>query len=108
VRTLPETESGFQSAVVDLARLRGWLIHAERAARTDSGWRTPIQGDAGFPDLVLTRDGYLIFAELKSERGRLSDGQEAWMHALGLVSAPEVSVCVWRPEQWPTIETTLR
>jgi hypothetical protein len=111
VRTLPETEAGFQSAVIDAATTFGWLVHHQRPGRnSDGSWRSQIQGDAGFPDLVLTRDGIVIFAELKSEKGRVSGDQQAWIHALGLVSvrAPEVSVHVWRPDQWHTIERTLR
>ena len=30
-----------------------------------------MQGDTGFPDLVIARDGQVIFAELKSAKGRL-------------------------------------
>ena len=60
------TEREFQRAVVELARLMGWRVHHTRPALTRAGeWRTPIQGDAGFPDLVLCRPPRLILAELK-------------------------------------------
>jgi len=34
---------------------------------------------------VLVRSGRLVFAELKSERGKLSDEQEAWLEELRAV-----------------------
>ncbi len=53
-----ESETNFQLKVIQLARTGGWeLVHAERAARTGKGWRTPIQGDRGFFDLVLSPFG---------------------------------------------------
>ena len=64
------TEREFQRAVVELARLMGWRVHHTRPALTRAGeWRTPIQGDAGFPDLVLCRPPRLILAELKRNAG---------------------------------------
>jgi hypothetical protein len=60
------TERDFQRAVVELARLMGWRVHHTRPALTQRGrWLTPIQGDAGFPDLVLCRPPRLVLAELK-------------------------------------------
>src|SRR3990172_10409409 len=76
-----QTEAEFQSAIVEYAQARGWLVHAERPARSNKGWRTPIQGDPGFLDLVLARgepDPRIIFAEVKSEEGRETKEQKAW------------------------------
>ena len=72
---------------------------------------------AGFPDLTRVKAGRLIFAELKTERGKTSPEQDAWLadleavellgrdHALGRsvtivtkpVLEPLVRVYVWRP-----------
>jgi len=104
-RGLPISEAAFQQQVVDLARLCGWFVHAERPARTNDGWRTPIQGDAGFPDLVLTRGKRVLFVELKSATGRLSQAQRRWLIALRSSGA---DVHVWRPYDWPEAEQTLR
>ena len=94
------SEAAFHSQVIEIARLRGWLVHAERPARRQSGhWSTPIQGDAGFPDLVMARGGRLVFAELKSARGRVSPEQQEWLDALRLV----VQVYIWRPLDWDRI-----
>ena len=98
------TEAAFQQQVIDLAQFCGWLVHAERPARmADGRWRTPIQGMAGFPDLVLVRER-VLFVELKSERGRLTTEQEQWIAVLREAGA---DVRVWRPGHWEWIEATL-
>lgn len=100
------TEAEFQSQVIDLARLFRWRVVAFRPARTAKGWRTPVQGDAGFPDLVLagTRSGVTrtLFVELKTDRGRLRPEQQAWAAALGPYWR------CWRPVMWPDIVRELR
>lgn len=114
------SEAAFTDAVIQYAQLRGWLVAHFRPCRTEKGWRTAVQGDVGFPDLVLGRDGYLIVAELKSETGGLSIGQVRWFKQLtGLsakeiregpwpVSSPGLDVYVWKPSDWPAIEERLR
>lgn len=105
-RRLRETETQFQAAVVDLAKVRGWRIHHQRPARTeDDGWRSAIIGHKGWPDLALARTGRLVIAELKSERGQPTPDQEAWLELLRTV--PGVEVFVWRPSEWPEVERTL-
>lgn len=107
------TETDFLNQVVELAKLCGWKVHHARPAWTVKGYRTPIQGDAGFPDLVLCRPPYIILAELKSETGTLSPAQREWIAALELckgasVYEPNVGIRVWRPSQWEEIVATLR
>lgn len=106
VGSVPETEAGFLEAVIALARLRGWKCFHPRPARTAAGWRTALQGDAGWPDLVLCRPPRLIIAELKTERGRVTPEQDTWLQALALV--PDVHVFVFRPHDWPAIEAILQ
>lgn len=97
------TESQFQRLVIQYAHLRGWLVHHARPAlRQSGGWSTPIQGDRGFPDLVLARDGIVLFAELKSAKGRLTVEQKAWLESVGDMGV------VWRPADWPQVEARLR
>ncbi len=92
------TERELQAAIVEAARLFGWLVHHCRPARTASGWATPIEGDAGFPDLVLVRPGRRpMFVELKAQAGRVSREQARWLHVLALA---EADAHVWRPEDW--------
>lgn len=102
------TEAQLQQGVIELARLLGWRVAHFRPAQTARGWRTPVEADGkGFPDLVLVRDGRLIFAELKSERGRPSIEQLAWFVAIEKSCA---AMCVWSPKEWRAgvIEATLR
>lgn len=94
-----ETEAEFLQAVKTLARLTGWLVYHTHDSR---------RSDPGFPDLVLTRSGIVVFAELKTEKGRLSTEQEAWLAELRKADAGDsVRVEVWRPSDWSQIEALL-
>lgn len=99
------TEAQFQSAVCDALSLFGWRWCHFRPARSSKGWRTAISGHVGFPDLVAVRSERVLFAELKAERGRLSDAQAEWLAKL---TAAGCEASVWRPSDWPTIEEVLR
>ena len=93
----PITEAQLLVAIVRAACLGGYRVAHFRPARTEAGWRTPVQGDgAGFPDLVLAHPGRgeLLFRELKSKRGRLTPAQSAWLETLHAAGA---DVAVWRP-----------
>lgn len=82
------TEEHFQQQVIDLAKLHGYtLIYHTRNSR-----RSP----AGFPDLVLVSEqrGRALFRELKTETGRVSPAQFAWVS--GMLMA-KLDVGVWRP-----------
>lgn len=96
-----ETEDAFQSRVIEYARLHGWLVAHFRAAQTAKGWRTPVEGDAGFVDLVLARDGVIHLWELKSARGSLDANQRAWRDAIGGTWR------MWRPSDWAEIVAVL-
>lgn len=99
------SERDFQRALMELARLTGWrMYHARPAQYRRGGWATPLAGDAGLPDLILCKPPRLIFAELKSARGRLSPAQAQWMDAL---RACGVEVYLWRPSDWQEIVATL-
>lgn len=102
-----ESEEDFQSWVIDLAHTMGWLVAHFRAARTKTGWRTAVSADGeGFPDLLLTRGAVTIFAETKSETGRLSPQQRVWLQTLA--ENPRNRCFVWRPADRPQIEEILR
>lgn len=107
------SESAFQSQVIALAKMRGWRVHHSRPVRVQRGngsvrYQTPIQGDAGFPDLVLARAGRVVFAELKAKAGKLSPDQSAWIGALtGADEWGAHAVYVWRPSDWDEVMEVL-
>lgn len=109
------TEAQFQQQIIDLAKMAGWLVHAERPAQYQSGrWATHIQGHAGFPDLVMVRPPRLIFAELKVGYNKLSPEQSRWLEDLGQNSedvygmpSNAVETYEWRPKDMATIQRIL-
>ena len=48
---------------------------------------------SGFPDLVIVGDR-VIYRELKTAKGKVTDAQAGWLHALVMA---EQDACVWRP-----------
>jgi hypothetical protein len=95
------SEADYLRRVVDTARLHGWLVTHFRPAPTRTGWATPLQGHAGFPDLALARAGRVLLAELKTDRGRPTPDQRRWLAELGDHGR------LWRPADWPDVLTTL-
>jgi hypothetical protein len=85
----PVREQELQATIVEACRVLGYRVAHFRPARTAHGWRTPMSGDVGFPDLVCARPGRVFALELKAARGRLGPGQQEWLQALdgGLVEA---------------------
>ena len=60
----------------------------------------------GFPDLVIARTDppRLIYAELKSAKGRIAPEQKEWQARL---EANGQEFYIWRPSDWPEIERIL-
>jgi hypothetical protein len=102
------TERELQDAIIQMAQLLGWRVMHQRPGRTLDGWRTSIQGNPGFPDLTLLRPPRLVFAELKSVKGRVDFDQATWLNGLDVVQG--VEQYVWRPIDWEAgrIEDVLR
>jgi hypothetical protein len=87
--------------VVEAAKRYGWLVHHDRPAQNRRGqWQTPVMGDVGFPDLILVRPPHCLVVELKRERGRTTDYQDAWLEAFTKVQSVETRI--WRPSDWLT------
>ncbi len=61
---------------------------------------------AGFPDIVALRGTRMVMAELKREKGRVTDAQQAWLDDLAKVETLETFL--WRPADWPQVEEALR
>jgi hypothetical protein len=100
-----QREAQFQAVVVDVARFNGWRVFHVHDSRRQvrPGVLVGDRDTAGFPDLVLVRDR-VIYRELKTDTGRLTAGQEAWLAALRRAGE---DVDVWRPRDWPRIEAEL-
>src|SRR5258708_4398285 len=103
------TEVEFTDEVLKWAKVYGW-----RRFHVRGNTRRLIQGDVGFPDLVLVRPPRLIFAELKVGKNTVAPEQQAWLRDLeensedvyGMPSSA-VKTYVWRPENWSEILVVL-
>ena len=93
------TEKDFQATVIDLARTYGWIVGFTHDAR---------KSEPGEPDLRMVRPPRVIFAELKTVKGRLTKGrynksgnrwlpgQDEWQDALSEVQG--IEYFLWRPD----------
>ena len=92
------SESDFAQSVVEYARATGWLV-----------WRTwnSKHSPAGEPDLRLVHPGQkrVIWAELKSSKGKLTPMQEQAIETLQVAGA---EAYLWYPQDWWLIEMVLK
>ena len=96
-----ESERGFQNAVIHVARLCRWhVVHFPDSRKVSEG---------GWPDLSLCReDGRILFAELKSERGKPSVSQMVIGYCLRRTARfidmeKSLQYHIWRPSDWDEI-----
>ena len=88
------SEASFMTQVKALAYLHGWSLHHAQPSMTRTG-RYITTGSPGFPDIVMAHPNRgLIFAELKTEIGKLSYAQMNWRAML----IPHAECYVWRPQ----------
>jgi len=99
---LTVSEDDLKAAILDLAHLYRWRIVHIRPAKTVHGWRTAYEGDSGLPDLIMARNGVVLLCELKSEKGKATPEQLAWLAAAG------PNGHLWRPSSWDKIVSVLR
>ena len=66
------TEKAFQSDVMQVAKMLGWLCYHTFDSRRSA---------SGFPDLVLVRER-VLFRELKVGKNKLSQSQELWRDSI--------------------------
>ena len=91
------TEAQFQKSETLAAEEAGWFVYHDYDSRRSS---------PGFPDLTMvSKDGRIIFAELKSQKGRVKKEQQAWLDRLGENSG--VEAYLWRPSDLDFIYKTL-
>lgn len=91
------TEKQLQRAVMDVARITAWMAYHTQDSR---------RSEPGFPDCIFVRGGRMVIAELKTETGKVTKAQTAWLDAMRQV--PGVEVYIWRPSDWDTIMRVLR
>ena len=97
-------EKDLQTQIIAIAHLYGWKVHHTRTIQiAGGGWVSPGQ-DRGFPDLVMAKDGRIVFAELKTARGKLSPFQKDWLNAL---HGEACEVYVWRPNDLADVHHVL-
>ncbi len=96
-RTTPDrlTEAQWMRQFRELAQTLGWTFYHPWLSRFSP---------RGFPDCVICRPPRLIFAELKTDTGRLTPDQERWIEML---RACGQEAYVWRPRDWDDIVRTL-
>ena len=80
------TEEDFMRSVIQIASDCAWAVYHTRDSR---------RSQAGLPDLTLVRSGEIIFAELKSQKGRIKKEQQEWLDRLR--ENGHVDVYLWRP-----------
>ena len=92
------TEKDLREQIRTLCQLYGWKMYFS--------W-TSIHSPRGFPDLVLANPEQkrVIFAELKSEKGKVTEYQQEWLDTL---KACGQTVYVWRPTDIEAIAEILR
>jgi hypothetical protein len=106
---LPVSEAQWTVAVGDMLDAFGWSwIHHRPARRANGKWSTPVQGNSGrgWPDLFCVRDGRALALELKTEKGRVSPEQTAWLEKLR--TAGIEAHIVRLPADWDFLDGLLR
>lgn len=84
-------EAQFQQRITDTCDYLGLLWHHETDSR---------RSKAGFPDLVIVGPSGTIFAELKSDKGQITDAQWFWIRAINDSGS---EAWIWRPRNWEMI-----
>ena len=92
-----QSEKSFMMDVKRAALSRDWMVYHTFDSR---------RSDPGFPDLVLVRPPRILFAELKTQGGRVRPEQQVWLDGLGRCG--DVETFLWRPADWDSILETLR
>src|SRR6266699_2810125 len=101
------TEASFTTQVMKWAKTYGFRCFHVR--NSGHGGMSYVEGDRGFPDLLMTRGTRLVVAELKIWKAGIKLGepkpeQQRWLDALRMVGA---ETYVWRPENWSEILAVL-
>lgn len=93
-------EADFQALTTDLFATLGWDWNFTRRTRGKGGRWTTATSKVGWPDLTLYTPrfgGVLLFRELKTAKGVVSEEQDDVLAALRFAGQ---DACVWRPDDW--------
>ena len=93
------SETEFQSQVIDLAEWCGWLVQHTHDSR-----RGPTSG-SGFPDLVMVKEGVILWRELKVGKNQPTAKQSEWGDRIRRAGG---DWGVWWPRDWDEIERMLK
>jgi len=94
-------EKELQKNIRDLAKVMGWdFVYSIPDSRMATA--------RGMPDLLMLKEKRLLFAELKTQSGKLRLEQRQVLYLLEIIEGVEVHV--WRPSDWldGTIERILK
>jgi hypothetical protein len=92
------TEDQLLTAAVEALTIFGWRwTHPRRSDKALT------MGDPGLPDIIAVKPPDLLFVEVKSHAGRLSEAQSAWM--ADIRNCPAVGYFLLRPD---TLDTFIR
>ena len=82
--TMPSpNETACQTTIIHAARTLGYRVHHQRPSVSRAGrWASAIQGDPGWPDLVICGHDRLWVIELKRHGGKPTADQVSWLTAL--------------------------
>lgn len=89
------TEKQFQNKITALCRYLGLKVYHTFDSR---------RSDPGFPDLVIVGRGGVIFAELKSAKGKVTFAQQDWLTRLAKAGQ---RTYLWRPEDFDEVQRVL-
>lgn len=89
------TEYAFQTEIILAARENGWrfVYHVP-----DSRGAT----EKGIPDLILLRQGFLLFLEVKAENGQVRKEQREFFEMMGSIYGP-IRAMIVRPRDWDEV-----
>lgn len=99
------TEKQFATQVESLLSIFQWRWCHFRPARTKHGWTTAMSGHPGFPDYIAVKGERLLAVEIKSEKGKVTPEQMAWLDAFQEAGA---ETFLWRPSDSDFAVTKLR
>lgn len=91
------TEKEFLRQVRDLAKIYHWRFYHPFLSK----W-----SERGYPDITLIRPPRLIFAELKTDKGVMTDSQKEWADLLK--ECDGIEYYLWRPSDFEEIVKILQ